>query len=54
METRAEKRGITFVPTNELSSEARTKLRKLIDHKKEKLEKLVVDFNESNWSTQKH
>lgn len=46
--TETEKRGISFIPINEISAEARLKLKKLAEAKKNKLEKLVKDYNEEH------
>lgn len=46
MKTETAKRGITFTSATEISKNAREKLDKLSEIKKEKLEKIVKDFNE--------
>jgi len=50
--TEAEKRGITFIPINEISEEARLKLKKMAEAKKEKLAKLIMDYSESGLNIQ--
>lgn len=44
MEKKFNKRGIEFVPKNTVSAEAKLKLNKLVEAKKEHLNKLVADY----------
>ena len=44
MEKSFNKKGIVFVPRNEVSEEAKLKLNKLMESKKEHLNKLVEDY----------
>lgn len=45
MSGEANKKGITFVPMNDVSEEAKLKLNELSRKKEERLNKLVLDFN---------
>ena len=48
----ANKKGITFVPTGAVSEEAKLKLNALMIKKKERLNKLVEDYNAGNFVMQ--
>lgn len=44
MKTEIRKRGITFIPINEISEEAKIKLEKMFSDKMERLNKLKEDY----------
>jgi len=46
------KRGIDFVPSSEVSDEAKKKIERLLESKKERLNKLVEDYNSGKLSMQ--
>lgn len=47
------KKGISFIPKNEVSAEAKTKLNKLMEAKKERLTKLVEAYRKGELVVQK-
>lgn len=46
------KKGISFVPTDEISAEARLKIEKLVEDKKDRINKLVEDYHAGKYDFQ--
>ncbi len=53
MDNKSNNKGMSFVPKNEVSAEAKSKLNKLAESKKEYLNKLVNDYNAGKLTHQK-
>ena len=53
MDNKSNNKGMSFVPKNEVSAEAKSKLNKLAESKKEYLNKLVSDYNAGKLTHQK-
>lgn len=45
-------KGMSFVPTDEISAEAKMKIEELVAKKKERLTKLVEDYNSGKYELQ--
>ena len=46
------KKGISFVPTDEITEKTKVKIDKLVADKKERLNKLVEDYNAGKYELQ--
>lgn len=46
------RKGISFVPTDEITAEAKAKIDKLVEGKKERLNKLVEDYRAGKYELQ--